>query len=197
MLDFDERIVNSVLRFGEKLAPKVAITAHLYNVADPLPSEHFGAYDGFHINPPWGASNAGQSVTAFLERGSQATHEKGLGIVVIADDPDLPWTQEVLRDTQKRAIDLGYVVSELLPQLHLYHLDDAPDLRSCSCLFRRVQSDLMEKSSEKLSTDRLRNFYGKNNPLMYKYVREKPDLNVNREAEQRYALEPYKETPDA
>lgn len=26
LLDFDERIVNSVLRFGEKLAPKVAIT---------------------------------------------------------------------------------------------------------------------------------------------------------------------------
>ena len=197
LLDFDERIVNSVLRFGEKLAPKVAITAHLYNVAEPLPTEHFGAYDGFHINPPWGASNAGQSVTAFLERGSQATHDKGLGIVVIADDPDLAWTQEVLRDTQKRAIDLGYVVSELLPQLHLYHLDDAPDLRSCSCLFRRVQPDLMEKSSEKLSSDRLRNFYGKNNPLTYKYVREKPDLNVNREAEQRYSLEHYLETPDA
>ncbi|MGA4816726.1 hypothetical protein ACPA9J_24750 [Pseudomonas aeruginosa] len=116
---------------------------------------------------------------------------------MIADDPDLAWTQEVLRDTQKRAIDLGYVVSELLPQLHLYHLDDAPDLRSCSCLFRRVQPDLMEKSSEKLSSDRLRNFYGKNNPLTYKYVREKPDLNANREAEQRYSLEHYLETPDA
>lgn len=64
-------------------------------------------------------------------------------------------------------------------------------------LFRRVQPDLMEKSSEKLSSDRLRNFYGKNNPLTYKYVREKPDLNVNREAEQRYSLEHYLETPDA
>lgn len=197
LLDFDERIVNSVLRFGEKLAPKVEITAHLYNVADPLPLGHFGVYDGFHINPPWGASNGGQSVTAFLERGSQATNARGLGIVVIADDPDLPWTQEVLRDTQKRAIELGYVVSEMLPQLHLYHLDDAPDLRSCSCLFRRVVPSLMENSSDKLSADRLRNFYGKNNPLTYKYVRETPDLNVNREADQRYSLEHYEEFRDA
>lgn len=55
----------------------------------------------------------------------------------------------------------------------------------------------MDKSSEKLSSDRLRNFYGKNNPLTYKYVREKPDLNVNREAEQRYSLEHYLEIPDA
>ncbi|MFV9648498.1 MULTISPECIES: bis-aminopropyl spermidine synthase family protein [Pseudomonas] len=197
LLDFDERIVNSVRRFGEKLADKVHITAELYNVADPLPSHHFGAYDGFHINPPWGASNDGQSVTAFLERGSQATNAKGLGIVVIADDPGLAWTQEVLRDTQKRAIELGYVVAEMLPQLHLYHLDDAPDLRSCSCLFRRVEPRLMEKSSEKLSTARLRNFYGKNNPLTYQYVREIPTLNVAKEADQRYTLEQYKEVPDA
>ena len=48
LLDFDERIVNSVRRFGEKLAPKVEVNAHLYNVADPLPAEHFGRYDGFH-----------------------------------------------------------------------------------------------------------------------------------------------------
>lgn len=197
LLDFDERIVNSVRRFGEKLADKVQITAELYNVADPLPIQHFGAYDGFHINPPWGASNDGQSVTAFLERGSQATTAKSLGIVVIADDPELAWTQEVLRDTQKRAIELGYVVAEMLPQLHLYHLDDAPDLRSCSCLFRRVEPALMEESSEKLSTVRLRNFYGKNNPLTYQYVRETPTLNVAKEADQRYTLEQYKEVPDA
>jgi hypothetical protein len=55
----------------------------------------------------------------------------------------------------------------------------------------------MEKSSEKLSTARLRNFYGKNNPLTYQYVREIPTLNVAKEADQRYTLEQYKEVPDA
>ncbi len=189
LLDFDERIVNSVRRFGEKLRPKIEVSAYLYNVAEALPPEHFGAYDGFHINPPWGASNDGESVIAFFERGGQATKAKSLGIVVIADDPDLPWTQEVLRDTQNRALELGYVVSELLPQLHFYHLDDAPDLRSCSCLFRRIDPDRMHKTSQPLEPARLDNFYGKNNPLRFRYVRERITLNPDRESEQLYRLE--------
>jgi N4-bis(aminopropyl)spermidine synthase len=189
VLDFDERIVNSVRRFGEKFHSKIEISAHLYNVAEAMPLEHLGAYDGFHINPPWGASNDGESVMAFFERGSQATKENSLGIVVIADDPDLLWTQKVLRDTQKRAIELGYVVSELLPQLHFYHLDDAPDLRSCSCLFRRIDPSCMQTTSKPLESKRLENFYGKSSPLRFRYVRERPTLNTNRESDQLYTLE--------
>ena len=189
LLDFDERIVNSVRRFGEKLHPRIEVSAYLYNVAEALPPEHFGAYDGFHINPPWGASNGGESVIAFFERGSQATKEKSLGIVVIADDPDLQWTQEVLRDTQRRALELGYVVSELLPQLHSYHLDDAPDLRSCSCLFRRIDPNCMQTASEPLELARLENFYGKSSPLRFRYVRERTTLNPGRESDQLYILE--------
>ena len=168
---------------------RIEVSAYLYNVAEPIPSEHFGAYDGFHINPPWGASNGGESVIAFFERGSQATKEKSLGIVVIADDPDLPWTQEVLRDTQRRALELGYVVSEMQPQLHTYHLDDAPDLRSCSCLFRRVDSSGMQVMSESLEPAQLENFYGKNSPLRFRYVRERVTLNQGKELDQLYILE--------
>jgi len=189
LLDFDERIVNSVRRFSEKLHPKIKISAHLYNVVEALPPEHFRAYDGFHINPPWGASNGGESVTAFFERGSQATKEKSLGIVVIGDDPDLLWTQEVLRDTQRRALELGYVVAELLPQLHLYHLDDAPDLRSCSCLFRRIDPSCMQTTSEPLERSRLENFYGKSSPLRFRYVRERTTLNTGMESDLLYTLE--------
>lgn len=193
VLDFDERIVNSICRFGEKLQPKVKISAHLYNVAEALPSEHFGAYDGFHINPPWGASNGGESVLAFFERGSQATKDGSLGIVVIGDDPELPWTQGVLRDTQRRAFELGYVVSELLPQLHEYHLDDAPELRSCSCLFRRIDASCMERESKPLDHSRRDNFYGKSSPLRFRYVRERPTLNAARESDLLYELEGIEE----
>jgi predicted methyltransferase len=189
VLDFDERVVNSVQHFGEKLAPHITISGELYNVADPLPSIHFGAYDGFHINPPWGASNGGESVLAFLERGSQATKEKSLGIVVIADDPDLSWTQSVLRDTQRRAYELGYLVAELQPQLHQYHLDDAPELCSCSCLFRRVDAGAMEKVSEVLAPSRLTNFYGRSAPLRVRYIRELPTLNTGKETDLRYRVE--------
>lgn len=195
LLDFDERIVNSVRRFGEKLAPALEVSAHLYNVAEPLPQEHFGAYDGFHINPPWGASNGGESVLAFLERGSQATNEKSLGIVVIADDPDLPWTQSVLRDTQRRGHELGFVVAEMQPQLHQYHLDDAPDLTSCACLLRRVAPEVMEKSSQRLAADRLANFYGREAPLRVRYIRERPTLSPGKETDLAYTLEELKVTP--
>lgn len=195
VLDFDERIVNSVRRFGEKLAPRLEVAAQLYNVADPLPSAHFGAYDGFHINPPWGASNEGESVLAFLERGSQATNEKSLGIVVIADDPDLPWTQAVLRDTQRRGHELGYVVAEMQPQMHQYHLDDAPELTSCACLFRRVAPESMEKLSTTLAPGRLANFYGRNAPLRVRYVRERPTLSPGKEIDVAYTLEELKVTP--
>jgi predicted methyltransferase len=191
VLDFDERIVNSIRRFGEKLQPRVKISAHLYNVAEALPPEHFGIYDGFHINPPWGASNGGESVLAFFERGSQATKGNGLGIVVIGDDPELLWTQAVLRDTQRRAFELGYVVSELLPQLHEYHLDDAPELRSCSCLFRRIDAGCMEKESKPLDPARLENFYGQSSPLRFRYVRERPTLNTARESDLLYELEKF------
>jgi len=190
LLDFDERIVNSVKRFGEKLKDTVAIEAHLYNVADPIPSEHFGAYDGFHINPPWGASNGGESVLVFLERGSEATTPDGLGIIVIADDPTLAWTQHVLRDTQQRALELGFVVAEMQPQLHLYHLDDAPDLRSCSCLVRRVDPSRASKGTLPLSPERLNNFYGANNPLIYQYVHEIPTLNQGKASDYLYKLIP-------
>jgi predicted methyltransferase len=40
VLDFDERIVNSVRRFGEKLHPKIEVSAYLYNVAEALSAEH-------------------------------------------------------------------------------------------------------------------------------------------------------------
>lgn len=192
LLDFDERIVNSVRRFGEKLVGQVDVQAHLYNVADALPREHFGAYDGFHINPPYGASNDGASVLAFLERGSQATNHRSLGIAVIADDPELQWTQTVLRDTQRRGQELGYVVAEMLPQLHQYHLDDTPELTSCACLFRRVAPECMETSSHPLAEDRLANFYGRSNPLRVRYVREKTTLSPGKETDRAYLLEPMR-----
>lgn len=78
----------------------------------------------------------------------------------------------------------------MIPQLHLYHLDDAPDLRSCSCFFRRVDPSCMETESKPLQTTRLKNFYGKNSPLRIRYVREKATLNPDRELEQSYMLEP-------
>lgn len=190
LLDFDERIVDSVNIFAEKYGFPTKISAELYNVIDPLPEKYFGRFDSFHINPPWGASNGGESVFLFLERGIEATNKKAEGMMVIADDPQLPWTQEVLGDSQKQASQLGFLVAEMLPQLHQYHLDDAPELRSCTCLFRCYNPSSRPNKSLGVSQDRLNNFYGRNNPLKVKYIRSNHSLNYGKAIDGSYHVEP-------
>src|SRR2546427_8747449 len=68
VLDFDERLVNSVNTFAADYECGDRIEARLYNVVDALPHKLLGAFEGFHINPPWGQYNDGESVAVFLER---------------------------------------------------------------------------------------------------------------------------------
>ena len=191
VLDFDERIVKSIIRFAEKYGFADKVSSQLYNVADPLPSDLMHTRDAFYTNPPWGASNDGESVIAFMERGIEAVKEKSIGMLVIADAPDIPWTQSVLLDSQRIANDHGFLVAEMLPEQHFYHLDDAPDLKSCSCLFRRITPKIWNTESRKLDQVRFENFYGNNNPLKVRYVREQLTLNYGRAEEHTYRLESW------
>ena len=173
ILDFDERIVNSVIRFAERYEIEDRITAELYNVADPLPMEHRSAFEAFHINPPFGASNGGRSVEAFLRRGDEAVRENGVGCIVIADDPSLEWTRAIAKQVQRYWSENGFVINELLPKFQRYHLDDAPDLTSCSLIAVRYESDGIKSDSKPLSEHDLENFYGSHSPLNVKYVRDR------------------------
>lgn len=138
VLDFDERIVNSINRFASDNELSEEISGVLYNVCDSLPQEFHRCFGAFYTNPPWGASNDGQSVTSFVRRGIEAIKPKGLGAIVIADDEKLKWTGQVLRSTQNMLVNEGFIISEMIPSLHQYHLDDAPDLASCCMLARDV-----------------------------------------------------------
>ena len=189
ILDFDERIVDSVNRFADEYLFSDRMEARLYNVCDEIPSDVFSQYDAFYTNPPWGASNNGESVSVFLERGIEALRPEGQGMIVIADDPALNWTQNVLSNSQKRAASLGFLVAEMLPRMHSYHLDDAPDLKSCVCLFRRVDESLAPPHSHELDSNRRANFYGRNSPMKVRYVRSTTGLNYGRAQDQSYKLE--------
>ena len=189
LLDFDERIVNSVNRFAEKQGFSEMMSAHLYNVIDRLSREHTNQFDAFYTNPPWGASNGGESVLLFLERGIEALKDNGEGAIVIADDSKLDWTQEVLGTSQRRASELGFLVAEMIPRLHSYHLDDNPELRSCTCLFRQFEVRQELVISKNVNIERLSNFYGKNSPLAVRYVREHTDLNYGNAPDGTYSLE--------
>jgi N4-bis(aminopropyl)spermidine synthase len=188
LLDFDERMVNSVMRFAERYGCQDRISALRYNVVDALPEEMIGKFGGFHINPPWGQHNKGESVVVFLQRAVQLTEVGGTGMVVIADDDSLPWTNKVLHRTQEAALKYGLIVEQMVPALHSYHLDDAPELKSCAMGLRKIRPDGL--TNDRLSGDRLENFYGRSQTLRVHYVEEIPNIAYGRAEVGSYRLVP-------
>ena len=188
VLDFDERIVNAVKRFADKERLE-HLDARLYNALDALP-EDLVEYDCFYTNPPWGQYNDGESINVFVDRGVEAVCGQGEGLVVIADDKETEWSQEVLAKVQTHAASRGFFVARMQPELHLYHLDDAPDLRSCNLLFRaRPQNERSRDSQAVTEQNRLENFYGRSKAPRAKYVRELKSLNYGQAQDNEYELQ--------
>jgi len=189
ILDFDERIVHSVRNFASEHSIEGVISSELYNVADPLPREHWQEYDAFYTNPPWGAFNGGSSVRAFVNRGIEATKPRAWGSIVIGDHRDFSWTQEVLACTQAHVQEAGFHVAEMLPEFHRYHLDDNPEITSCCLIVRREGGPSLSYASVPLNQDQLINFYGREAPLKARYIR---DLTFGGKQPSRdFIVEPY------
>jgi N4-bis(aminopropyl)spermidine synthase len=172
ILDFDERIVLSVETFAERFGIRDRVSAELYNVAYPVPEKHWQHFDCFYTNPPFGASNNGQSVVAFLRRGIEVVGEDAMGCIVLADHSGYAWTRQVLLRAQEVSLQEGFMISELLPEFHHYHLDDAPELTSCSMVIRRVKYSPAGYGSQPLPPQMLQNFYGEESPLRVRYIRD-------------------------
>jgi len=105
VFDFDERIVIAVKRFADKERLE-HLDAVLYNCLDSFPPSN--TFDCFYTNPPWGASNDGESVNVFAQRGMEAIGFEGQGIIVIADDEELDWPKNVLASVQRFALGQGF-----------------------------------------------------------------------------------------
>lgn len=188
VLDFDERIVNAIKRFADRERLE-HLDAKLYNVLDGLPDD-LATYDCFYTNPPWGQYNEGQSINIFVERGIEAVSNVGEGLIVIADDAELDWPKTVLASVQRNAAGRGFYVARMQPELHLYHLDDAPELKSCNLLVRSVPNNKIGRNSVAVSdSDRLKNFYGRSKAPRVRYVREQKALNYGDASETEYRLE--------
>jgi predicted methyltransferase len=194
IFDFDERVVNSVNHFADRHKIDGKIRAELYNVVDPFPEAHWQQFDAFYTNPPWGESNDGTSVCCFIRRGIDACKGVARGCVVIGDHPSYPWTHDVQAVTQKLLLDNGFRVAEMLPEFHRYHLDDAPELTSCCLVVERNAQIDPTYTSGPLADDELNNFYGKNNPLRYRYVRDL--TNGGKYLSNDVKLIPLKESPN-
>lgn len=188
VFDFDERICRAIERFADKERLET-LESRLYNCLDSFPAP--GRFDLFYTNPPWGASNEGESVKVFAQRGMEATGYTGEGMIVIADDPDLAWPQVVLSAVQRFGLDNGYFTQKMMSRLHTYHLDDAPDLRSCNLILRAIPGNDTRTTVSSMIDDekRLANFYGRDNPPKVKYVRERKRLDYGNALEEEYELE--------
>lgn len=185
--DFDERVVFAVKRFADRQR-LTNLDAQLYNVLDPFPGPY--DFDCFYTNPPWGATNEGESVKAFVQRGMESTSYAGQGMVVIADDPDLAWPKLVLANVQRYAINEGFFIQRMMPTLHSYHLDDAPDLRSCNLMLRALPENKRTGESRPIQDpQRLSNFYGRDNPPTVRFIREKRRLDYGKASDEEYYIE--------
>lgn len=187
VFDFDERTVNAVNRFADK-ERITNLDARLYNVLDAMDSDQ--EYDLFYTNPPWGASNNGESVNVFIERGVEATRYSGEGMIVIADDDELDWPKQVLASVQAFAAGKGFYVSRMQRKLHEYHLDDAPELRSCNLYISALPGNESKRiNSQKIdSAERLANFYGRSQAPRVKYVLERKRLDYGVAHEDEFEL---------
>lgn len=187
VFDFDERICGAVDRFAdsERLGE---LKSKLYNCIDAFPD--MGRYDCFYTNPPWGASNDGLSVRLFVQRGMEAVGYRGEGMIVIADDSELEWPQRVLANTQRFALESGFYIQRMMSRVHEYHLDDAPELRSCNLALKALPDNKQPESSQPV-TDKtqLANFYGQDNKLQIRYVREKLRVDYGRAHDDEYTFE--------
>jgi N4-bis(aminopropyl)spermidine synthase len=187
VFDFDERMVSAINRFADRERLE-NLQAVLYNCIDSLPQNKL--FECFYTNPPWGASNSGASVKLFVQRGIEATRCRGEGMIVIADDPDLEWPQEVLYQVQAFGSANGFYVSRMMPQLHSYHLDDAPDLRSCNLIIKARPGNTERMGSEPIrDSARLDNFYGRDTQVRVRYIRERKRLDYGKADETEYELE--------
>lgn len=187
VFDFDERTVDSITRFADHERIE-NLQARLYNVIDPMsPGDHF---DCFYTNSPWGASNSGESVNVFVERGMEAVRHTGEGLVVIADDDELEWPKKVLASVQRFASQEGFYVSKMQRKLHEYHLDDAPELKSCNLYLTALPGNPSRPASAPITEPaRLENFYGLLQPPRVRYVRARRGLDYGVAHEDEYELE--------
>lgn len=187
VFDFDERTVEAVMNFADReRIPN--LDARLYNVLDAMQPAQL--YDCFYTNPPWGASNNGESVNVFVQRGIEATGYRGEGVVVIADDDDLPWPKRVLANVQRFAADEGFYVSRMQRKLHEYHLDDAPELKSCNLYLAALPENAPRGPSAAITDPRrLEHFYGLSQAPTVRYVRARRRLDYGVAHEDEYEFE--------
>lgn len=163
IFDFDQRLLAFIDQAVSDLnIPHELISCHLYNVRDPIPDKFRQAHDVFYTNPPYGSADMGECGKLFLSRCMEFCKPApswGVAILPYAHKED--WSREAMANIQSFMCRQGYVVSEMVREIHQYHLEDRPSLRSCNVVFDRITNVDPEHRGLALADEALPNFYGR------------------------------------
>lgn len=164
LLDFDERLLAKARGLAKEYGFHDLLETRPYNVFHPEPTDLKGQFDAFYTNPPYGASNGGESARLFIVRGCNLTHpEAATGYMLLPSDAKRPWTQRAMYLTQYFFIAHGWRIMTQLPNMHRYHLDDDKTLTSSLLITEREFVDTPELpwTGRYVNHSEIPNFYGK------------------------------------
>lgn len=172
IFDFDERLLEFVKQATQDLGiPADLISCHLYNVVDPIPEEFAQAHEVFYTNPPYGSADQGECAKLFLARCMEFCKPApswGVALLPFAHKED--WSRRAMWHIQEFLVNSGYVVSEMVREIHQYHLDDRPSLRSCNMVCDRVKNKPAPFAGKTVDAKTLPHFYGRKERPMPKYI---------------------------
>jgi N4-bis(aminopropyl)spermidine synthase len=172
IFDFDDRILAFIRQAIDDLdIPEGLISVHRYNVLDPVPSEYAGAHEVFYTNPPYGSTDGGECGKLFLGRCMEFCKPApswGMALLPFAHKDE--WTKMAMSNIQSFLCDNGYVVSEMIREIHQYHLEDRPSLRSCNLVVDRVHNKRAPYEGKKLEPSAYRHFYGRQDMKVPEYI---------------------------
>lgn len=172
IFDFDERLLAFVRQASQDLGiPADLLSCHRYNVADPIPEEFAQAHEVFYTNPPYGSGDNGECGKLFLTRCMEFCKPApswGVALLPFAHKED--WSRRAMLNIQNFLVKSGYVVSEMIREIHQYHLEDRPSLRSCNMVVDRVSNIASQHAGERVDLSTLIHFYGRTARNMPAYI---------------------------
>lgn len=165
VFDFDERLLAFIKQAIDDLdIPSDLITVHRYNVRDPIPEEFAQAHEVFYTNPPYGSADGGECGKLFLARCMEFCKPApswGMALLPFAHKED--WSKLAMSNIQNFLCENGYVASEMIREVHQYHLEDRPSLRSCNLVVDRVHNKTTPFHGRRFEPSEYQYFYGRKN----------------------------------
>ena len=165
VLDIDDRIIKWVKQFSKENGFSSLITAERYNIKWKIPEKYKNWADCFYINPPYSSNTKpiGKAAIIFIDRCLDMCAPRCSGIILHPHDREISWTEEFIRNVEKYLIDVGCYIREKILNMHLYYLDDFPNLRSGTMIIDRLENKKTKYQGKEIPEKDLYRFYNKKN----------------------------------